>query len=377
MRPASVPSRRARRWPAVLALCCLGALALSFAGCQSDEPDVTVDQQAGGTTQQAEGVLTPISDASPQPGETSVPRQPTPTLAAPALPSPAPTTVAPPATALPEQAATDWPPTPFITPLAEPAQPTAESPTTAALPTPQGVYSWTLKVPILMYHYISTPPADADIYRVDLSVTPEAFAEQMAYLRDNGYTTIDLYDLSLAITNQAQLPDKPIVLTFDDGYLDAYENAFPVLVANGQKGTFCVITEFLDQGREGYLTWDMVSEMAGAGMRIESHSRTHPDLTTLTADGLIWEIQGPQETLAAHLGYTPRYFCYPGGDYNEQTLAMLGQLDLWGALTTANGSWHGFNDRFEWTRIRVRNDTTLEEFAAITDLEGTVGGKSP
>jgi peptidoglycan/xylan/chitin deacetylase (PgdA/CDA1 family) len=245
------------------------------------------------------------------------------------------------------------------------------------LPTPPGVYSWTLKVPILMYHYISTPPEDADIYRVDLSVTEAAFSEQMAYLRDNGYTTIDLYDLSLAITNQIELPEKPIILTFDDGYLDNYQNAFPVLAANGQKGVFFVVTEFIDKNREGYLTWELVEEMAAAGMRFESHSRTHPDLTTLSRDGLIWELRGSQETLAAHIGYTPRYFCYPGGDYNDETIAMLQELDFWGATTTAGGSWHGFDDRFEWRRIRVRNDTSLEEFAQVTDLEGTVGGKTP
>lgn len=293
------------------------------------------------------------------------------TWPAPATPTPAPTAT----TDL--SVIVDPPPTPEITPKAD-GTATAE-PTLAAapLPTPPGVYSWTLMVPILMYHYISTPPEDADIYRVDLSVTEAAFAEQMAYLRDNGYTTIDLYDLSLAITNQAQLPDKPIILTFDDGYVDNYTNAFPVLSANGQKGVFFVVTEFIDMSREGYVTWDMVEEMAAAGMRMESHSRTHPDLTTKSRDGLIWEIRGSQETLAAHIGYTPRYFCYPGGDYNEETIAMLQELDFWGAVTTTRGSWHGFDDRFEWRRIRVRNDTSLAEFAQAVDLEGTIGGKTP
>jgi peptidoglycan/xylan/chitin deacetylase (PgdA/CDA1 family) len=294
---------------------------------------------------------------------------PSPTPAAPPLPTPAPTTEF--------VGVVDPPPTPEITPRAE-VTVTAE-PTLLAepLPTPPGVYSWTLKVPILMYHYISTPPEDADIYRVDLSVTETAFAEQMAYLRDNGYTTIDLYDLSRAITNQAELPEKPIILTFDDGYLDNYQNAFPVLAANGQKGVFFVVTEFIDKNREGYLTWEIVEEMAAAGMRFESHSRTHPDLTTLSRDGLIWELRGSQETLAAHIGYTPRYFCYPGGDYNDETIAMLQELDFWGATTTAGGSWHGFDDRFEWRRIRMRNDTSLEEFAQVTDLQGTVAGKTP
>jgi peptidoglycan/xylan/chitin deacetylase (PgdA/CDA1 family) len=301
---------------------------------------------------------------------TSVNAIASPTLAAPASPTPPPTS-----TNAPVLVAIDPPPTPEITPLAGEAQP--PSPTAAPLPTPPGVYSWTLKVPILMYHYISTPPEDADIYRVDLSVTEESFAEQMAYLRDNGYTTIDLYDLSLAITNQGSLPDKPIILSFDDGYADNYHNAFPILVENGQKGVFFVVTEFIDKNREGYMTWDMVEEMAAAGMRFESHSRTHPDLTDLSRDGLIWEMLGSQETLAAHIGYTPRYFCYPGGDYNDETISMLQELDYWGSVTTSGGTWHGFDDRFEWSRVRMRNDTSLEEFAQVTDLQATIGGKTP
>lgn len=245
------------------------------------------------------------------------------------------------------------------------------------MPTPSGVYSWTLKVPILMYHYISEPPPDSDIYRVDLSVAPESFRQQMAYLKDNGYTPIDFYDLSTAIVAQTELPEKPILLTFDDGYLDSYETVYPVLKEYGFEGTFFIITEFVDSGREGYMTWPMIEEMAQAGQRIESHSRTHPDLATKSRDGLVWEILGAQETLTAHVGYRPRYFCYPGGTYNEETIQMLRELDYWGAVTTENGSWHGFNDRFEWRRVRMRNTTTIEEFQRLIDLEGTISGKQP
>ena len=82
-------------------------------------------------------------------------------------------------------------------------------------------------------------------------------------------------------------------------------------------------------------------------------------------------------TIAAHIGYRPRYFCYPGGDYNEATIQVLRDLDYWGAVTTASGSWHGFNNRFEWERLRLHNFTTMADFVRLVDLEGTVGGKSP
>lgn len=303
-----------------------------------------------------------------------------PTAAVPPLPTPPATATTDPAglaaveALVATQTAAASPPTPEVT--GQPVVAAAVEPTREPLPTPMGVYSWTLKVPILMYHYVSTPPADADKYRTDLSVTPEQFRQQMAYLKDNGYTTVDLYDLSRAIVSQIELPEKPIILTFDDGYLDNYENAYPILQEHGFAGTFFVVTEFIDKQRAGYMTWPMVEEMAQGGMRFESHSRTHPDLREMSRDRLIWEILGSQETLAAHLGYTPRYFCYPGGWYDEATIQMLQELDFWGATTTQNGSWHGFDNRFEWRRVRIRNTTSAGEFARLVDLEGTVSGKT-
>jgi peptidoglycan/xylan/chitin deacetylase (PgdA/CDA1 family) len=216
-----------------------------------------------------------------------------------------------------------------------------------------------------MYHYVSEPPEDADEYRVDLSVTPEDFQAQLQYLVDNGYETIDLYDLSLAIVNKRELPPKPVIITLDDGYRDNYENAFPILKEMGLTATFFIVTDFIDKGNPNYMTWEMVEEIAEAGMRPESHSKTHPDLRDQEQDFLVWEILGSQETLEAHLGYRPRYFAYPGGRYDEAVIEILDEIGAWGAVVTAGGKWHGFNDRFEWTRMRIRNTTTLEELADL------------
>jgi peptidoglycan/xylan/chitin deacetylase (PgdA/CDA1 family) len=261
---------------------------------------------------------------------------------------------------------------PGTTPTPITPSPTA---TTPPLPTPKGSYSWTLKVPILMYHYISVPPEDADVYRTDLSVTPQNFREQMAYLAENGYTTIDFYDLALAITNKIELPAKPVIITLDDGYVDNYDNAFPILQEYGLEATFFVVTEFIDNGYDGYLTWEMVREMAAAGMRIESHSRSHPDLRRQEREFLIWQLLGSQETIAAHIGYTPRFFSYPSGRYDEETIVVLRELDYWGAVTTAGGKWHGFEQRYQWPRLRVRHTTPLPEFIDLVDPGETVGGK--
>ncbi len=245
------------------------------------------------------------------------------------------------------------------------------------LPTPSGTYSWTLQVPILMYHYISEPPEDADKYRTDLSVTPEDFRAQLAYLAENGYETVDLYDLSLAITAKRDLPEKPVIITIDDGYRDNYENAFPLLQEYGMRATIFVVTEFIDLGREEYLTWEMVEEMAAAGMRMEPHSKTHADLSGQEYDFVLYEILGAQQTLEAHIGYKPMYFCYPGGRYDETTLQVVEDLDMWGAVTTQSGRYHGFENRYEWPRLRMRNTTALGEFATFVESGEFVSGKPP
>ena len=78
-----------------------------------------------------------------------------------------------------------------------------------------------------MYHYISEPPPGADVYRRDLSVAPADFEAQLAWLRDQGYESITLTDLVYNLALGWPLPDEPIVITFDDGYVDNYTNAFP------------------------------------------------------------------------------------------------------------------------------------------------------
>lgn len=260
--------------------------------------------------------------------------------------------------------------------LKPPQLPTQTAPP-APLPTPNGVLSSTVKVPILMYHYIGIPPEDADKYRIDLSVAPENFRAQMQYLAQNGYTTISLYDLSLAITDKIPLPEKPVIITLDDGYRDNYENAFSILKEFNHSATIFLATDFLDKNNPAYLSWDMVHEMAAYGIYFEPHTKSHIDLREQDRNHLIWEMLGSQQTVAAHIGYTPRYFAYPGGTYDEDAIAVLHELGFWGAVTTRDGSWHNFEERFQWTRVRVHDYTTMAEFADLVDLEGTVGGILP
>ena len=129
-----------------------------------------------------------------------------------------------------------------------------------------------------MYHYLSDPPPGADAIRRDLSVSPAQFDAQLAWLRDNGFQTITMKELSYALSQGDELPPKPIVISFDDGHRDNYENAFPILQKYGFTAIFYVFTQVIDTYNVDYLTWEMVTEMDAAGMEFGSHSYRHADL---------------------------------------------------------------------------------------------------
>jgi peptidoglycan/xylan/chitin deacetylase (PgdA/CDA1 family) len=257
---------------------------------------------------------------------------------------------------------------PTATPTPLPAAAPTATPTAQFEPTPDGV-ARTVKVPILMYHYISVPPADADIYRVDLSVPPDLFAAHLDRLQAEGYTTISLYQLLAHLTQGVPLPQKPVVITFDDGYRDVYENAFPVLRAHGMTATFFVITDFLDEQRPLYLSWDMAREMLAAGMSIESHSRNHFTLKGQNDDYLVWQALGSLETLQYELGVRPRFISYPAGDYDQRTIDVFKSANYWGGLTTEQGTEQSSEHPFELERIRVRATTTPDDLIRYMEAD--------
>ncbi len=226
-----------------------------------------------------------------------------------------------------------------------------------------------IRVPILMYHYVSPLPEDADDIRTDLTVEPELFAGHLQYLKDEGYSTISLYALHDALLTGSSLPDKPVVLTFDDGYLDHYTYVFPLLQAYDFTGTFFVITGLLDANHPQYITWEQVQEMAAAGMSMEGHTKTHRELDGRDYDFLIYEILGSQQSLAAHTGQTPQMFSYPAGRYDAETLRVAGEVGLWRAVTTQPGMMHTTDNWLEVARVRVHGATNISGLAYL--LRGT------
>lgn len=238
---------------------------------------------------------------------------------------------------------------PTLTPTPTPSPTLTPTP----FPTPDG-QNRTVQVPILMYHYISTPPPGADRLRRDLSVSPEAFRTHMAYLQERGYQPISIHNLIYALTRGAPLPPNPIIITFDDGYRDNYDNAFPILKEFGFRGTFFVLTERVDRGDQRYMTWDHLREMQAAGMEIGSHARSHVDLRRQSDEGLIWQILGSREAIEGNLGVRPEVFSYPSGRYTQRAMEIVRSAHYWAAVTTSGGIIHSTEDRFALERVRVR-----------------------
>lgn len=171
-----------------------------------------------------------------------------------------------------------------------------------------------IDVPVLMYHGVSDTPWGM----TDLFVSPKDLEAQLAYITENGYTPIWFEDLPLADT-----VEKPVILTFDDGYLDNYTDLFPLLQKYRVKATVFVVTGSVGHN-PNFLTQEQVREMSDSGLvSIQNHTVTHPYLNTLTPEQQRWELEQAQKDLYAMTGKVPTVFCYPSGRYDTDTLALV------------------------------------------------------
>jgi peptidoglycan/xylan/chitin deacetylase (PgdA/CDA1 family) len=223
-------------------------------------------------------------------------------------------------------------------------------------------------VPILMYHYISASPSAQDRIRYGLSVPPEMFEAQLQLLSDNGYTTISLRDLYEYLAIGKALPAKPIILTFDDGYLDNYTHAFPILQKYDMTGTFFVLTGPADDGDPAYLTWDMITEMSNAGLDIQLHCREHFDLRNRSFDWLVFQLIGGRQSIEGHTGKPVIFMAYPSGKYDAAVLRFLRGNNFWAAVTTASGVTHTLSEPLLWDRVRISGQQSLRDFAKMLGL---------
>lgn len=212
---------------------------------------------------------------------------------------------------------------------------------------PPGYY-----VPTLMYHGVS----DATWGFTELFVSPSDLEAQLQYLQDNGYTTIHFSDLRYIDTIE-----KPVLLTFDDGYADNYRELFPLLQKYNAKATVFVVTGALDVN-PNFMTWAQAKEMADSGLvSIQSHTVSHRDLDSLTLQGQIDELTQSKLDILRHIGRESTVLCYPTGRYNMDTLTAMDGLYDFGVKINGN-RYYTEHSPLEINRWYVSRYTELYTF---------------
>jgi peptidoglycan/xylan/chitin deacetylase (PgdA/CDA1 family) len=249
---------------------------------------------------------------------------------------------------------------PTIVPTATAAPST--TPTLAPSPTPAAARAKPgAGVPILMYHYIRVNPDPADQIGFGLSVPPAAFAAHMGFLAEREYRVVAMRELE-AYLGTGRVPDeKTVVLTLDDGYRDAYTEAWPVLRRHGFRGTIYVISDLVDNHR--YLTVGQLQELHRAGMEIGSHSVSHADLAAVGPDRLRREVFESKAALERLLGGPVTSFCYPAGRSSPAARAAVASAGYRSALTVEPGIFRGREDRLAIPRVRVHGGMGLTALA--------------
>lgn len=235
----------------------------------------------------------------------------------------------------------------------------------AALSRPLPEDAAKVHVPVLMYHYVDEEPPPAGPYADGLTVRTPDFVEELEYLAANGHHTVSLADAYLAMAGLGELPEKPVILTFDDGGLDNYEVAFPLLQRYGFTATFFVITKTV--GAQGQMGWDQLREMAEAGMSIQSHSVSHPDLTGVSAERLRSELADSRAAITEAIGEPGYVLSYPAGSYNERVKEAAQAAGYVMALATDRGADLDPYAVFEIKRKRVQAFLPISTFARLVE----------
>jgi peptidoglycan/xylan/chitin deacetylase (PgdA/CDA1 family) len=224
-----------------------------------------------------------------------------------------------------------------------------------------------LRVPILMYHEIAPPSQSSS----RLAVAPEAFAEQLAYLHEEGCQTVTVAELSAVLGGgERALPDRSVVLTFDDGYADFHTRAMPMMDRYGFRATVFVTTGWVqDAGplptgrRPGrMMSWSQVEEAAQARFEVAAHSHLHPQLDRVSPQRLREELHVSKAQLEDKTGSPVTGLAYPFGYSNARVRHAVRELGHGYACAVSNVIMSDRADLLALPRLTVRRSTRIPTF---------------
>lgn len=226
-------------------------------------------------------------------------------------------------------------------------------------------------VPVLMYHQLADPATSTSRF----TVSPDVFAAQLACLRDEGFTTITAGELAAVLADSAgELPRRPVVLTFDDGYGDFYSEGLPLLKQHGFTGTIFVTTDWIGEtdAARHMLSWEELAEAARAGIEIGAHTCKHPRLDQMREKPLRDELSVSRRVLEDRLGVAVRGLAYPFGHSNRKVRRVARELGYSYGYTVGNELATSAACGFALPRLTVRRATTMDDFRRMVNGQDTM-----
>lgn len=215
-----------------------------------------------------------------------------------------------------------------------------------------------LLVPIFVYHFVGRETLERNGQSLSrFNVTASEFEAQLALLQALGYHSVTISEIAAALEGQGTLPERPIALTFDDGWKEQYEIAFPILQKYGMRATFFVTTSLI--GNPRFMTWEQLAELRDAGMEIASHGRKHTSLVDADHKEAWREIARSKEKLETELGITVVSFAYPFGGYRRGLPALLERAGYRVAVGMGASPIQRPESRYYLRRTEIRGQDNL------------------
>ncbi len=193
-----------------------------------------------------------------------------------------------------------------------------------------------VRLPILMYHYIEYVTDKNDTIRKSLAILPSTFDAQIKTLQDAGYTFLTASQIPDILSGKVELPEKPIILTFDDGYRDFYTDAYPILKKYNVPATAYIVPGFLDH--PNYMFTSQLEEINKDGLvELAAHTVHHAYLKGASKEHAKWEIEESKKELEEQLKKPVVSFAYPYGAFDLEIAQLVQEAGFTNAVSTLPG----------------------------------------
>ena len=236
------------------------------------------------------------------------------------------------------------------------------------------------KIRVLVYHQVH-PVNKSGTVQNHWCVSAKSFSDQMKLLSSGGYNVLSVSEVLRHLQTRTPFPTKAVCVTFDDGYRDNYQYAFPALVQYGIMATFYVTTKYLGTDRpfdwikpsddaqnvlyRKPLNWQEITMMKDHGMEFASHSHTHPNFFKINVDSIKWELLESRRLLSEHLDLIGNSFVCPYGIWGKSSGALKELLQHNGYSGAFLGKWGSITlktDRFDLPRIIIYGEDSIKTF---------------